>query len=76
MNKQKILSQSSRFIRSAANCGALLLLYKAYKTNIEFWLGFICLLIIASIDGYMMYKEKNKEYFEKKEAEKNKLTIS
>jgi len=69
--KRSVIFQHIRNIISViAAYGLGNLMYNAYGTGKEFWLGILCFGVIQCIEGYDYYRVSNKEYFEKKEAEK------
>ena len=70
MKRSVIFQHIRNLISAIAACGLGTLMYNAYGNGKEFWLGLLCFGIIQGIEGYDYYKANNKEYFEKKEAEK------
>lgn len=68
--KKKILKWIIDLLEFAALYGLLYSVYKVYDFGPKMWHVMGCLFIIYSIHGYMMYRERNKEYFKKKEAKK------
>lgn len=68
--KKKILKWVTDILEFAALYGILYSVHEAYDSGPKMWHVVGCIAIIYTIHGYMIYRERNKEYFEKKEAKK------